>query len=150
MKALLATLVLFGTSAFACPDLTGTFACTQEGQTSVIQVSQQVTNGVTVYTVKDPSNPTNQGDSLPADNNTYRLPDSAEFRNATIRGWCEGDAFKMEQTGQYFDQGQHIGDLQAIAAMSIVNGNLQQAVQGTFKTGSGDYPFDDMITCVRQ
>lgn len=150
MKALLATLVLFGTSAWACPDLSGTFACTQEGQTAVIQVSQDVVNGATVYTIKDANNPGQEGDSLPADNNTYNLEDTIEFRNATYRGWCEAEAFKMEQTGQYFDQGQHVADVQMVAAISIVNGNLQQTIQGVFRTGSGDYPIQEAMTCARQ
>lgn len=149
MKALLAGLMLLGAQAFACPDLTGTYTCTQNGQTSQIQMSQAETNGVTVYTIKDPSNPNDQGGSLPADNTTYRLEDSADFKNGTIRGWCENEAFKVEQTGQLFDQGQHIGDIQAVISFSLMNGNLLQDTQGVFKTGSGDYPISAQMTCTR-
>ena len=149
MKAVIALFALYGIQAFACPNLTGTYSCTYEGQTSQVQLSQTETNGVTVYTMKDPNDPADQGGSLPADNVVYKLEDSEQFKNGTLRGWCEGEAFKIEQTGSYFDQGQHIGDIQAILTMSLSNGNLVQDTQGTYKTGSGDYPIASNMTCNR-
>lgn len=149
MKAVIALVALFSVQAFACPNLTGTYSCTYEGQTEQIQMSQTETNGVTVYTMKNPNDPNDQGGSLPADNVVYKLEDSEQFKNGTIRGWCEGEAFKIEQIGSYFDQGQHIGDLQAVISMSLNGGNLVQDTQGVYKTGSGDYPISNSMTCSR-
>lgn len=149
MKLIIAVLALVGAQAFACPNLTGTFSCTSDGQTQAVAISQVEVNGVTTYTLKNPADPADQGGSLPADNNTYQIQDSEDFKNGTIRGWCEADAFKIEQTGQYYDQGQHIGDVQATIAMSLVDNNLSQVTTGTFKTGSGDYPINQTMSCVR-
>lgn len=54
LKALAALIALSSTTAFACPDLAGTFMCPGEnGEMVATTVSQVVTNGVTVYTVTD-------------------------------------------------------------------------------------------------
>ena len=147
MKTMIAGLLLFGAQAMACPNLAGNYTCTYEGQTSVIQMSQTENNGVTVYTIKDANDPQNQGGSLPADNNTYRLQDSDQVKNGTIRGWCEAEAFKIEQTGEYYDKGQHIGNVQAVISMYLTNGNLVQDTAGTFTTPSGNYPINSQVTC---
>lgn len=149
MKALLAGLLLVGAQALACPNLTGTYTCTQDGQSYALQFSQTEANGVTVYTIKDPNNSADQGGSLPADNQVYRLQDSKEFKNATIRGWCEGEAFKFEQIGEYYQEDQHIGNLQLVVAMSLMNGNLLQETTGVFETGSGQHPIQDRMVCNR-
>lgn len=150
MKALLVGLMLVGTQAFACPDLSGSYACTQDGETAYLELSQTEMNGVTVFTLRDPSNPNDQGGSLPADNQTYRVQDSESFKNATIRGWCEAEAFKIEQTGELYDQGYHMGDIEMVLSMSLMeDGNLLQATSGVFKTGSGDYPLSGEVICSR-
>lgn len=149
MKAILAAIALVGAQAFACPNLTGTFACTYEGQTENTQITQSEMNGVTTYTMRNADDPNDQGGSLPADNNTYTIPDSQEFKQGTIRGWCEGELFKIEQIGQYHDQGQHIGDIQATMTFSLNNNNLNQVTAGVFKTASGEYPINSELTCTR-
>jgi hypothetical protein len=149
MKVLLTGLLFVGAQAFACPDLTGTYTCSYEGQTETLEISQSETDGVTTFTMKDPTDPNDQGGSLPADNNTYQIEDSEQFKNATIRGYCEADAFKIAQAGQYYDQGQHIADIDAVISMSLVDGNLLQDTKGVFKTASGDYPLDSQLTCTR-
>lgn len=150
MKALLVGLMLLGAQALACPDLSGSYACTQEDETSYLELSQTETDGVTVFTLKDPTNPNDPGGSLPADNQTYRVQDSETFKNGTIRGWCEGEAFKIEQTGEYYDQGYHMGDIEMVLAMSLMeDGSLLQATSGVFRTGSGDYPLSGEVVCTR-
>lgn len=149
MKLFLSGFLLVGAQAFACPNLAGTYTCNYDGQVEALEMSQTETNGVTVYSMRNPNDPNDQGGSLPADNTTYQLEDSEQFKNATIRGYCEGETFNIAQAGQYYDQGQHIGDIQAVTSMSLMNGNLLQATNGTFKTASGDYPINSQITCTR-
>lgn len=150
MKTVIALFALVGAQAFACPNLTGSYICTYEGQTQVSVISQAVdANGITTYTLGSEADPTDGG-SLPADNNTYQVPDSADFKQGTIRGYCEADAFKVAQTGQVFDQGQHIGNVEAVTSLSLVDNNLLQATTGVFKAASGDYPINQSLTCTRK
>lgn len=53
LKVLAAIVALSSTTAFACPDLAGTYVCPGENGDVETAVAQVVSNGVTIYTVTD-------------------------------------------------------------------------------------------------
>ncbi|HAG90651.1 MAG TPA: hypothetical protein DCL41_02195 [Bdellovibrionales bacterium] len=149
MKSLLAGLVLFGAQAMACPNLTGTYSCTYQDGTEKMELSQTETNGVTVYSFRNADDPNDQGGNLPADNQVYRLQDTKDFRNGTLQSWCEGDALKIQQQAEHYQEEQHVGNLSLVITMSIVDNNLSQVTDGFYETGSGNYPINESMTCTR-
>jgi len=149
MKALLIGLALIGAQAFACPNLTGTYSCTYENGSEQLQLSQQEMDGVTVYNFKNPQDANDPGGALPADNQTYRLEDTKDFRNGTIRAWCEGEIFKIQQTAEHYQEESHSGNLDLTVSMSLSNSDLLQVTNGTYETGSGTYPINESMTCTR-
>jgi hypothetical protein len=94
MKFLLTVFMsLFAVSAFACPDLTGTYQCKKDDNdakdTGVISFAMASSGGYIVTDKDDPSNP----GSLPTDGQTYQDGDNS------YTGSCSGNIFQAVITG---------------------------------------------------
>lgn len=142
MRKLAAIALLFSVQAFACPNLTGSFKCTYgDGSTENVTITQSEVNGVTVYNYN--------GSEMPADNQTYQIPDSEDLKEGTWRAWCDDDStLKAELIGKYYNQGSYFGDLNMRMDFSIDGTSLKQVTNGNLKNTGGDYPINDEMTCV--
>lgn len=92
--------LLVSASAWACPDLTGSYNCVYDtGETETLEISQAEANGVTVYTIN--------GNAIPADGQVYQLPDDAMSKNYVMSYACEGTPTKLALTYglDYYENG---------------------------------------------
>lgn len=137
--------LLFSAQAFACPDLSGSYTCTyQDGSSEMVTISQDSKNGVTVYDYN--------GSQIPADNQTYRIPDDQTLKQGTFRAWCDSNdptLLKSQLTGKYYSEGSYFGDLIMDMTFSIQGRDLKQVTQGVLKNSGGDYPLNSELVCVR-
>lgn len=135
---------LFSVSALACPNLSGTYTCMNDGQKETLVVSQNEVNGATVYQIGETQ--------VVADNVAYTIPDDEELRGGTQRAWCaeENNELKIEILGKIYDQQDFFGDL-AVQIGFLIDGskNLVNTVQGSLKATNGEYPIHEIATCTR-
>lgn len=145
MRILASLALLVSVNAFACPDLTGSFTCTnQDGTTSTLAMSQENKDGVTIYNY--------DGQSLPADGQVYKMDDSQNLKDGTIKATCDDNANTMntEILGKYYENGEFAGDLTLDIAMSLdASSNLLQVYTGKIVNQGGDYPINQQMTCTR-
>lgn len=143
MRTLAALVLLFSAQAFACPDLTGAYTCKyQDGASEVVTVSQDNKDGVVTYNYN--------GSQIPADNQTYKVPDDQQLKDGQFRAWCEDDVtLKTELTGKYWNNGSYFGDLVMNMNLSLDSTNLKNVVTGNIKNSGGTYPIDNNIVCTR-
>jgi hypothetical protein len=145
MRILAALALLVSVNAYACPDLTGTYTCKyQDNTTEVVSISQENKDGVMVYNYN--------GSALPADNQVYQIPDQDSLKQGTFRAWCdEADAtvLQTELLGKYYDQGQFAGDLTLDMAFSLNGTDLRQLTTGKLVNSDGEYPIGTDVTCTR-
>lgn len=143
MRILSVVALLFSASAFACPDLTGTFTCTyQDGSSEQVTISQQINNGVTIYNYN--------GSMIATDNITRAVPDDETVKNATFRAWCDGASLKGNLIGKYYNNGSYFGDLDMTLDLSITGRDLKTETSGNLKdTGGTDYPLGGTTVCTR-
>lgn len=100
MRFSLIALALLSLPAFACPDLTGTYAAcrsttgTTTGSSDVV-VTQRVLNGVTIYSVTSTDDETGERDTseFPADGQTYTSTETEEGYEVTTTAniSCQGN-----------------------------------------------------------
>lgn len=97
MKTVIAALVLFGSSAFACPDLSGNFTCTSPDGTEEISLSQAVNQaGVTVYTMANAMGTYEVAADSIAKN--FAAPTKTGTQMSTnVALTCDGDAAVMQK-----------------------------------------------------
>ena len=143
-QMLLAALALtFGLSAWACPDLTGTYMC--DGDVLQVETSQQ--GGTTVYTLN--------GSAIPADNQWYSLPDSPEEKNAKLKMSCNtsadrGDFAMVDYVSDYYSDGQYLANI-VMEVYFFMNGqDLQQDIVGSAKGNGFEQPINESVVCTRQ
>lgn len=143
MRKLAAAFLLVSVQAYACPDLTGNYTCTyHDGSSEAVVISQEVKDGVTVYT--------HNGTPIPADNVTYPVPDDASLKDATFRAYCsDANTLSANLIGKYFQDGQYFGDLNLTSNFSVANGDLKNVTVGSLKNTGGEYPLNSEITCKR-
>ncbi len=144
MRGLLVVLGLFTAQAFACPNLTGSYTCNyQDGSSEVVTVSQDQKDGVTVYNYN--------GSEMPADNQTYQIPDDENLKQGTWRAWCDAgsEVLAAQILGKYYNQGSYAGDLTMNIAISLNGGNLQQVTNGQLVNSGGSHPFSETMVCNR-
>jgi hypothetical protein len=141
LRTLAALALLASAQAFACPQLTGNYSCTDEkGQTSAMALTQDTKSNVTVYTLN--------GSDLQADNQARPMPPDADLQNATIRGWCNDDVtLHTELLGKVYQNGQYVGDLKLALDFAMNAKNLNQVASGTIVNGTQTYPINTTITC---
>ena len=137
MKSLLVLFVsLFAVSAFACPDLNGTYQCEKDPQdandSGVVTVSFE--NNMYVWTDKDdPSNPS----MYPTDGVTYS--DSGY----TYKGTCTANTFDAVMTGTDAEYGAYTVNLSM--KLDPQTNLLQVGHIKTANYGEGDFS----STCTR-
>jgi hypothetical protein len=143
MRKLAALALLFSAQAFACPNLAGTYTCTyQDNSSEQVVISQELKDGVTVYT--------HNGSQIPADNVAYPVPDDASLHDATFRAWCADDlTLSANLVGKYWQDGQYFGDLNMTSNFTLSGTDLKQVTTGTLKNQGGEYPLNSDMTCVR-
>jgi hypothetical protein len=145
MRILAALALLVSTSAFACPELSGSYTCTyQDGSNEVINISQENKDGVIVYYYN--------GSAIPADNQAYPIPDDDNLKSGTFRAWCDeqnSGALNAQVLGKYYQQGQYYGDLTLNMAYMLDGQNLKENVTGSLKGAAGEQPIDSSMVCTR-
>lgn len=143
MRKLAAIALLFSVQAYACPELTGSYTCAyQDGSSEVVTISQELKDGVTIYT--------HNGSQIPADNVAYPVPDDANLREATFRAFCSDEAtLTANLVGKYFQDGQYFGDLNMTSNFTLDGANLKQVTTGTLKNQGGEYPLNSEMVCTR-
>ncbi|MCP4912297.1 MAG: hypothetical protein GY909_04195 [Oligoflexia bacterium] len=116
MKKLLVLLsVVFGMSAFACPDFTGKYMCeTEDGQLDETTI---VTNG-NVYTMTD-----NEGTQTVVADGQERRGDEGMMEKA----FCDGDAMVLVAKGDFDGN-----SFSATSRTRKINGNLVSEVKINF------------------
>jgi hypothetical protein len=142
MRILLISIFTFSASAFACPDLTGTFECNWgDGSNEVVTISQSMQNGVTTYLYN--------GFAVPADSMTYSLPDEEYMKNAVFSAWCENTTIlNIRLRGKLYENGSHIGDTDTTANFFKHGANLVTSTLGDFKGTDGTVqPINVTTTC---
>jgi microcystin-dependent protein len=143
-KSIVLAGLLFGSSAaFACPDLSGTYVCTQDGQSSEMSVSQTGADLSTVYTVSE----NGESSSIPADGKTYTSTskeDDGIFTQSTT-ATCSADALNLAVNVKVTDQaGNQMASVNANAVISLdASKNLQTVV-------SDDQGNNETSVCTRK
>ncbi len=115
MRSLVIAALFVSTSAFACPELTGSYASCRSttgsmgGMTDVV-VTQAVQNGVTVYTIISTDNETQERsqEKIVADGvvRTETVTENGVELTVTSSNSCPGSALLMAQAISY--QGQDV------------------------------------------
>ena len=143
MRKLAALALLFSAQAFACPQLAGVYTCSyQDNSSEIITITQELKDGVTVYT--------HNGSQIPADNQSYPVPDDANLRSATYRAFCPDAAtLSANLVGKFYQDGQFYGDLDMTSNFTLEGANLKNVVTGTLKNQGGDYPLNSEVLCTR-
>ena len=91
---ILATLLL-STTALACPNLVGTYTCSQHQDTYTMTMDQYESNGVTVYVV--------DGTEMPADGQWQKIQDPRQ-PDAEGNLSCGKDTSKSHKKGKINEQ----------------------------------------------
>lgn len=143
MRTLAALALVFSAQAFACPNLTGNYTCTyQNGSKEVMAITQDTKGTVTVYNLN--------GSEIPADGQTYQVPDDQNLKEGTFKSWCDDDVtLKGLLVGKYYTDGQLYGDLTMNLAWSLDNGNLKQSSTGQIVNTGGTYPLSQETVCTK-
>jgi hypothetical protein len=153
MRIFAALALSFSVQAFACPDLAGTYTCKyQDDSSESVTISQEQTNGVTVYNLIYGSSPSSAS-KISADNQPYLIPDDENLKQASYRAWCDtndSNVLQTQLTGKYYAQGSFHGDLTLSMSYSRSGADLKQVNQGTLKTADGQSPLGSVMLCTRE
>jgi len=85
-KLVIFSLVIFSFSAFACPDLTGMYLCSDSDNSFTQKIKQEIlSNGITVYSIDDLSFTTDKKLS------TYSNDTNGFVTKGEVLGECMGD-----------------------------------------------------------
>lgn len=150
MRSALALIALISTSAFACPNLAGSYTVcrsttgTTQGSSDVV-VSQTVVNGATVYSLTSTDDETQErgSESVIADGQVRTVTETDAQTGLVIvtasQASCQGDALVLQSSSSI--QGQEIANV----TMTVTkNGNtLSQAVAGQ----AFGQPINDTVNC---
>jgi hypothetical protein len=117
--------LLLGSTAFACPDLSGTYVCEQDGQKTENVVAQSEAAGVTTYTATEDGETT----TLVADGKPYTEVETEEdyVYTTTTVATCAADALNLDINLDLTDKaGNKMMTVKAKAVVSLdANKNLQ-------------------------
>ncbi|MGE3682473.1 MAG: hypothetical protein AB7G93_12175 [Bdellovibrionales bacterium] len=141
MRKLVALFAFVSVQAYACPDLAGSYTCTdEEGKTESVTIKQEMKDGVTVYDYN--------GSSVPADNVVYPVPDDESLKETTFRAWCADNMLKAQILSKYYSEGTYVADLELNLDFSKTEGGLKQVTTGALKNSGGEYPLNSEMNCV--
>lgn len=147
MKLILTAIagLLVSATAWACPDLTGSYTCTYEdGASEVLDISQSSANGVTTFTIN--------GNSIPADGQVYQLPDDAYTKNYTMSYACEGTPAKLALTygGDYYENGAFVATIAGknLFSKDILGDLLIEDLGAATLADGSSFPWASSMSCV--
>lgn len=140
MKSLLVTALSFlSLSAIACPNIEGKFNCMAEGESWLVDVSQEKSNDVTTYVI--------DGTAIIADGAEHDMNEQ-DFVG-TYNASCAPTTVTVTQKGQITDGGEK-GDLNMVTTISVTAAGFDTLSKGTITFGGTNYPIDQIGNCVRQ
>lgn len=140
---------VFASSAFACPNLAGTFACPadQNNSASISYVSQSVQNGTTIYSIRTTDtngNVLTAGEYI-ADGVARPFPEGPSGEMIPESYSCEADS-AVRMNSNFSDP--HVGQITMVEHFALdAQGNMHLTADVNF----GPYPpqHEDKI-CTRQ
>lgn len=137
-------------SAYACPELSGKYVCTINGQALQTDILQSAISGVMVYNITQ----NNQAWSDVVTDGVEREFKGVEgMENALYTASCPNEEqVVINAKGKVMDNGQAIGDLALVLKVSKdAAANLVLNVTGELSGDFGNMPIDEQVnTCVRQ
>jgi hypothetical protein len=143
MRTIAALALVFSAQAFACPNLTGNYTCTyQNGTSETMAVTQSAKGTVTVYNIN--------GSEMPADAQSYQVPDDDNLKQGTFKAWCDDDVtLKGLLVGKYYNAGEYYGDLTMNLGWSLQGTDLKQSSNGQIVNTGGTYPITQDTVCTK-
>jgi len=143
---MLRTLAVFAflasAQAFACPNLTGSYTCTDNGQSQIMTISQANKGTFTDYNVN--------GQDIVTDNIAHPQPDQDNVKQSTMRAWCNDDAtLHLQLLVKYYDNNAPVGDITVNLDISMQAQNLHQVTTGGLAANGQTYPVNSDIVCTK-
>ncbi|MBY0517196.1 MAG: hypothetical protein K2P81_09820 [Bacteriovoracaceae bacterium] len=150
MRSTLALIAFISTSAFACPNLTGSYTVCRsttgatEGSSDVV-VTQSVVNGATVYSLTSTDDETQErsSDSVIADGQVRTISETDSQSGLVIvtstQASCVGNALVLKTSSSI--QGQEIANVNMTVSKS--GNTLSQVVSGQ----AFGQPINDTVNC---
>jgi hypothetical protein len=90
------SLFLLSTKSIACPDLTGTYACTNnQGASQNLTITQETIAGNTIYTFEE----NGEVSHLPSDNTEYPFENRQNNTSGSARFYCDQTGFHSRIQG---------------------------------------------------
>lgn len=131
----------FSTMAHACPKLAGKYHCihAKDRTRETVVMLQETRNGVEIYTFKGPQ--------LFADNIVRDLPESPDFKQGTLRAWCDGEFLRTKYTGKLYHENQYMGDLMARQSYQKFDTALTVITKGDISGGDVGANIDQELNC---
>jgi hypothetical protein len=136
--------------AMACPNLTGSYTCVEDGQPSRLVISQSEAAGVTTF--RFDSEASTSFDII-ADG---QVRDASAWMDgleqATYTATCVGaEQLVMKPSGIIMENGQPVGKLDWVLVGGLdAAGNITQNVTGTITGDFGTFPIDEQnVSCAR-
>jgi hypothetical protein len=136
-------------TAFACPDLSGTYVCQGQNGLENLTIEQEVVNQMTIYTLTD-SQGTQQ---LPTDNVVYPVEDAASNLTGSARFACEGDTFNSYLKGSVTaaDKKTVVESWDVVQSLKLDESkNLITSLTGTVLQNGTTHPLNSSGTCARK
>ncbi|NJL23816.1 MAG: hypothetical protein HC902_00610 [Calothrix sp. SM1_5_4] len=142
--SLILSLPLLAPALAACPDLAGTYLCQTKSSTEEkISISQEVRNGVVLYTYN--------GAQFPADNKVHPIQDD-DVKDGTMRSWCVQDGetkLKSDVTGKISNVYGSWSDFRMSVTLWLEADVLRRTTVGYIKSPRISYPIDHEEECAR-
>jgi hypothetical protein len=164
--SLLAGLTL-SASAENCPNLTGWYTCFEQDTIRTERVSQEVVDGVTVYTIETVSLDTVETvdengqpkiEYVPL-TKTYTYPANNQARptkednfDGTMRAKCEDGSLIIYVVGTFFENGAPTMDTDTLAKLSATDQEFKTEYSGSFTFPDGSQhtlPAGQISVCTR-
>ena len=147
MRALFATIFFFASSvALACPNLAGTYTCSEDGQDYQTVLSQNTVNGVTTYTMLEDGDEMN----IIADNN--RREERTDSGYVGIKGSCQDNKLLIAIDSKETDADLGITiEINATFAVSLdADGSLESNTNGHVIINGQRQDLSESSVCTRQ
>lgn len=137
-------------SVWACPDLSGNYACQDAKGAFEMNVQQQSVGGATFYKF----NSNGHGPDIEAltDGKLHDVPPQDGLKDGKYKAVCTGDHLVADVTGGIMDEQHHpVGKaiLNYDVSKSPVHA-LVSKVKGKLQTPYGDYPVNQTSSCAQK
>ena len=135
------TTLLLSTTALACPNLVGTYTCSQHQDTYTMTMDQYESNGVTVYVV--------DGTEMPADGQWRNIQDPRQ-PDAEGNLSCVNDSLKYDMKGSLYDENKNvIGDMTLTAMLVLQGKQLNITMNGLANVDGQQHQLNDAYSCIK-